>query len=163
MKKERSKPNRKSFILLLKSYCRIYSVVPVLKNIKTCKPNKDKRRIIYLIYLPSSTIDSSHNVSQFKEDVSLHPTDCRYQDFRRYSETGENNIPTDWESRDLEKRTKAAEFVRKCFKDVNETSNSNIIWNANDLLTTLKHDRNDITCVGSTKQRVDAGKFKFNY
>ena len=29
------KPNRKSFILLLKRYCRIYSEVPVSKNIKT--------------------------------------------------------------------------------------------------------------------------------
>ena len=113
-------------------------------------------------YLPSTT-DHSHDINQFKENVSLHPIDSPYEDFRGYSETGEDFIPTDLESRDLEKRTKAVEIVRKFFKHAAEVSNCNIIWNTNNLLTILPHDDNDITWIGKTKQRVDSGKFKLIY
>ena len=87
-------------------------------------------------YLPSTT-DRSHDINHFKENVSLHPIDCPYQDFRWYSETGEDFIQTDLELRNLEKQTRAAEIVRKFFKDVTEVSNSNIIGNANNLFTAL--------------------------
>ena len=60
--------------------------------------------------------------------------------------------------RDLGKHTKAAEIVQKCLKDVAKVPNSNIITNANDLLTTLQHNHNDITWIGTTKQRVDIGR-----
>ena len=57
----------------------------------------------------------------------MHPIDCPYEDFRWYLETGEDFIPIDLESRDLEKRTTAMETVRIFFKDAIEASSSNII------------------------------------
>lgn len=116
-----------------------------------------RKEAFIFFYLPSTT-DLSHDKNQFGEIVSLHPIYCPYEDFRRYSEAGEDFIPTDLESRDLEKRTKAAKIVRKFFKNAAQVSTSNIIRNANNLLTTLQHDDNDITWIGSTKQRVDTGR-----
>ena len=113
-------------------------------------------------YLPSTT-NRSHDINHFKENISLDPIDCPYEDFRWYSETGEDFIPKDFELRDLEKQTKAAEIVRKVFKGATEVSNSNIIGNESNLFTVLQHDGNDITWIGTTKQRVDSGRFKLNY
>ena len=93
----------------------------------------------------------------------MHPIDCPYEDFRWYSETGEDFIPTDLETRDLEKRTTAKEIVRKFFKDAVEASSSNIMRNTNNLLMTLRYDDNDITWIVTTKQRVEPGRFKLNY
>ena len=93
----------------------------------------------------------------------MHPIDYPYEDFRQYSEAGEDFIPNDLESKDLEKRIKAVEIVRKFFKYAVEVSNSNIIWNTNNLLTILRYNGNDITWIGTTKQRVHSGKFKLIY
>lgn len=93
----------------------------------------------------------------------MHPIDCPYEDFRWYLETGEDFIPIDLESRDLEKRTTAMETVRIFFKDAIEASSSNIMRNTNNLLMTLQHDDNDITWIVTTKQRVEPGRFKLNY
>ena len=70
-------------------------------------------RSIHPFFYLLSTTDCSHNINQFREKVSLHPIDCIYEDFRQYSKTGEDFMPIDLESRDIEKRTKAAEIVRK--------------------------------------------------
>ena len=51
----------------------------------------------------------------------------------------EDFIATDLESKDLEKRTKAADIVQTFFKDAAEVCNLNIIKNAN-LLTTIQDD-----------------------
>ena len=72
-------------------------------------------------------------------------------------------MPSDLELRDLEKRQNRAETVRRFFKDVVEVSNSNIVRNANNLLMDLPRDNDKkITWIGTTKQRVDSGKFKLN-
>ena len=96
--------------------------------------------------------------------VSLHPSDCPYEDFRHYSKTGEDFMPQDLQSRDPEKRIKVVEIVQKIFKDAVEVSNTNIIRNANNLLTTLPPDSyKDIVWIGTTKQRVESQKFKIGY
>ena len=71
------------------------------------------------------------------DHVSLHPIDCPYEDFRQYLKTGEDFMPQDLESRDLEKRSKAVQVLQKIFKDGVEVSGANIIRNSNNLLTTL--------------------------
>ena len=68
-----------------------------------------------LFFYLLSTTDFSHDINQFNKNVSLHPIGCLYEDFRQYSETGE-----DLESKDLEKRTKAAEIVRNFFQDATD-------------------------------------------
>ena len=40
----------------------------------------------------------------------------------------------------------------KIFKAAAEVSNANIVRNPKNLLTTLQHDDNDITWIGTTKQ-----------
>ena len=95
--------------------------------------------------------------------VSLHPIDCPNENFRQYSKMGEDFMPQDLESRDLEKRSKAVQIVQKFFKNAVEVSNTNIIRNVNNLLTTLLPDNNkDISWVGATKQR-ESQKFKLGY
>ena len=73
-------------------------------------------------------------------------------------------MPSDLQSRDIEKRENAAETIRRFFKDTVEVSNSNIVRNANNLLTDLpRNNDKNIAWIGTAKQRVDSGKFKLNY
>ena len=73
-------------------------------------------------------------------------------------------MPSDLELRDIEKHENAAETIQIFFKDTVEVSNSNIVRNANNLLTDLpRNNDKNITWIGTTKQRVDSGQFKLNY
>ena len=73
-------------------------------------------------------------------------------------------MSSDLELRDIEKRENAAETIQRFFKDTVEVSNSNIVRNANNLLTDLpRNNDKNITWIGTTKQSVDSGKFKLNY
>ena len=93
----------------------------------------------------------------------MQPIGCPYEAFKQYSKNGKDFVPSDLELRDLEKRQNRAETVRRFFKDVVEVSNSNIVRNANNLLMDLPRDNDKkITWIGTTKQRVDSGKFKLN-
>ena len=97
------------------------------------------------------------------DHISLHPIACPYENLRQYSKAGKDFTPQDLESRDQEKRSKAVQIVQKVFKDAVEMSNANIIRNANNLLTTLPpYSDNDISWVGTTKQRKFQ-KFKLGY
>ena len=144
------KPNRKSFILPLKNYSRHRS-------------EQRMRREAFNFFLPSLNYWSLPQYKSVQRKRFFDPIDCPYEGFRQYAETEEDFIPTDLESKDHKKRTKAAEIVRTFFKDAAEVSNSTITKNANNLLTTLRHDDNDITWIGTTKQRGDAGRFKLSY
>ena len=61
-------------------------------------------------YLPSTT-DRSESINQYMDHVSLHPIDCPYESFR-HTKTGDDFVPQDLESRDLEKRNKAVGIVK---------------------------------------------------
>ena len=85
-------------------------------------------------FLPSTT-DRKEKLNQFFKNVSLHPIDCRYEDFRKYFVVGRDFCPQDLDSTDLEKRLAAREIVLTFFKDAAHASNSNLVKNANNLLT----------------------------
>ena len=94
----------------------------------------------------------------------MHPIDCPFEEFKQYSENEEDFVPSDVESRHLEKCETAAETVRRFFKDAVEVSNSNIVRNENNFLTDLPRDNDkNITRIGTMKERVDSGEFKLNY
>ena len=91
----------------------------------------------------------------------MHQIDCPYEAFKQYSKNGKDLVPSDLESRDLEKRENAAETVRRFIKESVEVFNSNIVRNASNLLMDLPRDNDkNITWIGTTKQRVDSGEFK---
>ena len=54
---------------------------------------------------------------------------------RKYSATGRDFYPQDLDSSDIEKRVVAREIVMNFFKDAVPVSNSNLVRNANTLLT----------------------------
>ena len=85
-------------------------------------------------FLPPTT-DRKEKLNQFFKNVSLHPIDCRYEDFRKYFVVGRDFCPQDLDSTDLEKRLAAREIVLTFFKDAAHASNSNLVKNANNLLT----------------------------
>ena len=88
-----------------------------------------------MFFFLRSTTDRKEKINQFFENVSLHPIDCRYEDFRKYSVVGRDFCPQDLDSTDLEKRLAAREIVLKFFKDAFHVCNSNLVRNANNLLT----------------------------
>ena len=57
-------------------------------------------------YLPSTT-DRKENINQFVKNVSLHPIDCRYEDFKKYSRDQRDARPQDLDLPDLNKRLAA--------------------------------------------------------
>ena len=84
-------------------------------------------------------------------NVSLHPTDCFYENFKQYSSSSDDFIPQDFDSRDQKKWSVAVEIVRNFFKDTANVSNSNLVRNANKMMSTLRHASNDIRWVGPTR------------
>ena len=117
-----------------------------------------------LFFYLTSSIERSYVINQLREYVSLHPIDCPFEAFKQYSENEEDFVPSDVESRHLEKCETAAETVRRFFKDAVEVSNSNIVRNENNFLTDLPRDNDkNITRIGTMKERVDSGEFKLNY
>ena len=102
----------KNFILFLKN------VLPNISSGTCFKKHQDflveqwakQEASILFFYLPSTT-DRCNAIIKFMDNVSLHPIDCLYEDFRQYSSTGEDFMPLDLESRDLKKRNKAIEIV----------------------------------------------------
>ena len=85
-------------------------------------------------FLPSTT-DKNEKINQFFKNVSLHPIDCRYEDFRKYLAVGRDFCLQNLHSTDLEKRLAAREIIVKLFKDAVHVFNSNFMRNTNNLLT----------------------------
>ena len=115
-------------------------------------------------FLPSAT-DRKEKINQFFKNVSLHPVDCRYEGFRKYSAADRDFCPQDLDSTDLEKRTAAREIVLKFFKDAVHVSNSNLVTNANNLLTSGNAKINpeeQLSWIGKSDKR-EQNRFKFTY
>ena len=73
--------------------------------------------------------------------------------FRKYSVVGRDFCPQDLESTDLKKRLAAREIVVKFLKDAGHVSNSNLVRNANNLLTSGNAKINpeeQLTCIGKS-------------
>ena len=64
-----------------------------------------------VFYLPSTT-EHNEKISKFMNNVSLHPIDCLYKNFKQYSSIGDDFIPQDLDPKDLEMRSVDAEVVR---------------------------------------------------
>ena len=80
------------------------------------------------------------------DHVSLHPIACPYESFRQHSKTWDDFVPQNLKSRDLEKRNKVVGIVQRLYEEAVEVSNSNLIRNADNLISTLLPDsENDIT------------------
>ena len=57
-------------------------------------------------YLPSTT-NRKEKINQFVKNVSLHPSDCQYENFKKYSRNQINFMLHDLDSSDLERRLAA--------------------------------------------------------
>ena len=113
-------------------------------------------------FLP--TMDRKEKINQFFKNVSLHPIDCHYEDFQKYSPTCRDFRPQDLDSSNLERRLAAKEIVN-FFKDAVQVSNSNLVRNANTLLTSGNAKINpdqEIWWIGKSRKR-EQDKFKFTY
>ena len=89
-----------------------------------------------LFFFLPSTMDRKEKINQFMKNFSLHPIDCRFEDFQKCSCIGVDFRPQDLDSSDLERRLAAKEIVVNFFKDAVQVSDSNLVHNANKLLTT---------------------------
>ena len=113
-----------------------------------------------------SITDCKEKVNQFHDNVSLNPIDCSL-DFLNSSSSDSNVTfqPHLLNSNDSEKRDPQGELLYKFFRQLAETSNANLIRNADCLLESNKDGRDNsaIALVGPHNQRYDATKFKLTY
>ena len=91
--------------------------------------------------------------------------DCRYEDFQKYSTQSREFRPQDLDSSDLERRLAAKEIIINFSKDAVQVSNSNLVQNANTLLTsgnTKTNPDQELSWIGKSRKR-EQDKFKFTY
>ena len=98
------------------------------------KGTADSSKLFF--FLPSTT-DHKEKINKFFNNVHLHPIDCAYEDFSSYSLKKKTFYPQHLDSRFSEEREAAKEIVLSYFKHIAETSNSNLIRNANSLIAKL--------------------------
>ena len=102
---------------------------------------------------------------KFQKNVFLHPIDCRYEYFQKYSRIDVDFKLSGLDSPDLEKRSVAKEIVLNFFKDAAQVSNSNLVWNANALLTKGNAKINadqEISWIGKSRKR-EKDKCRFTH
>ena len=112
-------------------------------------------------YLPSNT-HRKEKINQFVKNVSLHPIDCWYKDFRKYSSDQTDFRPQGLDSPDLNKRLATREIVVNFLKDADQVSNSNLAHNANTLLLTgsAKINSDEVIQWVGKSHRWDQDRFK---
>ena len=118
-----------------------------------------------LFFFVPSTTDRKEKINQFQKNVSLHSIDCRYENFQKYSRIGVEFKLQDLDSSDLERRSATKEIVLNFFKDTAQVSNSNLVQNANTLLTKGSAEINpdqEISWIGKSRKR-EQEKYKFTY
>ena len=87
---------------------------PMLLNERSVQQHSEM-----FFFLP--TTDRKEKINQFFKNVSLHPIDCRYEDFQKYSPTGRDFRPQDLDSSDFGKETGCK---RNCYKLFQRCSSS---------------------------------------
>ena len=95
------------------------------------KQTQETSKLFFLL----STTDSKEKINEFFGNVNLHPIECPYDDFVNYSTKDHSFLPYHLESRNTTERKVAREMVQNFLKHVAEMSNSNLIRNANSLMT----------------------------
>ena len=118
----------------------------------------------FLFYFLPLTPNRKEKINQHKENVGLDPIDCSLN----YS----NSFPPDKEvsfrpdilnSDNAELRSPQIELLYQFFRQMAETSNANIIPDADYLLATDNKNDTSIVWVGPAKQLLDTTKLKLTY
>ena len=109
-------------------------------------------------FLPSIT-DRSGKINKYLNNVSICPIDITQQQLNGWAEAWFD--PSKLDTYGLEKNT-MTDAVIKCLKHMNDISNSNIIHNADGLLSRSEVDA-PAAWVGEHKQRLPLQKFKVSY
>ena len=118
-----------------------------------------------LFFFLPSIIDRNDKNNQFRDNVNLNPIDCSLEFLSSFSPDKVDFQPHLLKSSDAEKRDMQVQLLYKFFRQMTETSNGNLIRNADYLLASVKEKRDNsgIAWVGPTKQRYDSTKFKLTY
>ena len=90
-----------------------------------------------------STTDRKEKINKFFGNVNLHPIDCLYEDFTKYSAKGFPFLPQDLESRATNEREIAREIVLNFMKHMTEMSDSN--WYEMPIWILLFSETNNVT------------------
>ena len=116
-----------------------------------------------IFYLPS-TPDKKEKINLHWDNVNLNPIDCSVAYFSSFSLNKGASFRTDLlNSSDEELKNRQAEIFYRFFRQIAETSNDNLVRNADHLLAVTPRDNNKISWIGLTKQRYDSSKFKLTY
>ena len=97
--------------------------------------------------------------------MNLNPIDCSLEFLKSFSPNKVDFQPHLLKSSDPEKRDPQVELLYNFFRQMAETSNANLITNADYLVASEKEkqDNNEIVRVGPAKQRYSSTKFKLTY
>ena len=117
-------------------------------------------------YLPLIT-DRKEKINQYRKNASLNQIDCSLELLSSFSPNKVDFQPHLLNSSIAEKRDLQVELLYNFFRKMAETSNANLIRNADYLLASHKQcdkqDHSNIVWVGLSKQRYDTTKFKLTY
>ena len=122
------------------------------------------RNSLLCFYFVPSITDRKEKINQHRDKVNLKPIDCSLDYLNSFSPNKEASFRPDLlNSADAELRRPQVELLYRFFRQMAETSNANLIRNADYLLATNNKDNSNIVWVGPTKQRFDTTKFKLMY
>ena len=116
-----------------------------------------------LFFYLTSITDRKVKINQFRENVNLNPIDCSLELLSSFLPDKVDFKPHLLNSKMPEKRDPQVEFLKKLFRQMAETSNANLIRNADYLLASGKQDNSKIVWVGPSKKRYESTKFKLTY
>ena len=123
---------------------------------------KDRNNFSKIVfYLPSIT-DRKEKINQYKDQVSLNPVDCRYENFVDFAPDNYKFDPPHLHS-NHSKYSEAKTTMYNFFKSSIEVSNSNLIQNVYSLIKSKKLNQSDLKWIGMPKKRFEAGKSKLSY
>ena len=113
----------------------------------------------------SSTSSITDHNDNFCDNVNLNSVDCSLEFLNSFSPDKVDIQPHLSNSSDPEKRDQQVGLMYNLSRQMAETSNANLIRNADYLLASAKEkrDNSEIAWVGPIKQRYDSTKFKLTY
>ena len=95
------------------------------KHAKMLIDEKQAQETSKLFFFLPSTTDRKEKINKHFGNVNLHPIDCLYEDFTKYSAKGFPFLPQDLESRATNEREIAREIVLNFMKHMTKMSYSN--------------------------------------
>ena len=116
-----------------------------------------------LFFYFSSITDHKEKINQYHQNVNLNLTESSLELLNSFSPDKVDFQTHLVNSSVTEERDPQIELFYKFFRKMAETSNANLIRNANYLLVSCKQDNDKIVWMGPSKQRYDCTKFKLTY